>query len=78
MLHRMMAAVSPSSWLSHMGCGQRNDLLSGSCVIWLFSTSVALPVLNVSHHLLLLSVFAHPATGRQPVDVVLVQDTQRG
>lgn len=23
MLHRMMAAVSPSSWLSHMGCGQK-------------------------------------------------------
>lgn len=23
MLHRMMAAVSPSSWLSHMGCGEK-------------------------------------------------------
>lgn len=29
-----------------------------------------------SHHLLLLSIFAHPATGGQPVDMVLVQHTQ--
>lgn len=43
-----MAAVSPSSWLSHMGCGQKNDLLSGPRVIRLFSYSAALPLLNVS------------------------------
>lgn len=32
---------------------------------------------TVTHHLLLLSVFAHPAAGGQPVDVVLVQHAQR-
>lgn len=53
MLHRMMAAVSPSSWLSHMGCRSRKKtsidyVFDRQLFSELFSFGVALRLLCFS------------------------------